>query len=139
MGFLKKLLGTDKAPKPGKVNAICDEDFETEVLRSDLPVVVDFWATWCMPCQVMSGLMSELAKEYAEKVNVFKMNVDQCRGTAGIFGIRSIPTVLFFKDGKPVDQVVGLLPKDELAKKFDAIFNLQDGTKARLSENDGVK
>jgi len=123
MGLLNKLFGSDKTPKPGKANAIFDEDFETDVLKSDLPVVVDFWATWCMPCQVMSGLMSELAKEYAEKVKVVKMDVDQCRGTAQTFGIRSIPTVIFFKNGKPVDQVTGLLPKDELAKKFDGLID----------------
>lgn len=118
MGFLKRLFGSDGAPKPGKVSAIYDDEFEIKVLKSDRPVVVDFWATWCRPCQVMSGLVNEVAKEYASRINVFKMNVDQCRATAQTFGIRSIPTVLFFCNGKPVDQVVGLIPKDELVKKF---------------------
>ena len=121
MGLLNRILKSKNEPKPGKVVALYDESFEDEVLKSDLPVVIDFWATWCMPCQVMGGLMSELAKEYSEQVKVFKMNVDQCRGTAQAFGIRSIPTVLFFKNGEAVDHVVGLMPKDELAKKFERV------------------
>ncbi|UCE20524.1 MAG: thioredoxin [Gemmatimonadota bacterium] len=113
-----------------------DDNFEAEVLKSDLPVVVDFWATWCRPCQVMSGLMSELAKEYAGRVNVYKMNVDQCRGTAQAFGIRSIPTVILFKSGAAVDRVVGLMPKDELAKKFDALCGLREGVKTSSSKTE---
>ena len=136
MGILNKLFGSGGPEKPGKVNAIFDEDYEMEVMKSDLPVVVDFWATWCMPCQVMGGLMSELAKEYAEKVKVFKMNVDQCRETAQSFGIRSIPTVIFFHHGKPVDQVVGLLPKDELMRKFDALYNVMEREKTSFTESE---
>jgi thioredoxin len=122
MGFLNKIFKSKSESRSGKVVPIHDDVFEDEVLKSDLPVVVDFWATWCMPCQVMGGLMSELAKEYSERVRVFKMNVDQCRGTAQAFGIRSIPTVIFFKNGKAVDHAVGLMPKDELAKKFERIL-----------------
>lgn len=139
MGILNKLFGSGGPPKPGKVNAIFDEDFEMEVLKSELPVVVDFWATWCMPCQVMGGLMSELAKEYAEKVKVFKMNVDQCRGTAQTFGIRSIPTVICFYDGKPIDQVVGLLPKDELAQRFERLCDLKGEAESSSPESEGYR
>lgn len=136
MGFLKRLFHSKGDAKPGKVNPLYDDTFEAEVLKSELPVVVDFWATWCMPCQVMSGLMSELAREYAGRVNVFKMNVDQCRGTSQAFGIRSIPTVIFLKGGKAVDQVTGLMPKDALAKKFDALCDLCEEPKTSSSETE---
>ena len=79
MGFMRNLLVARKRPKPGKVAAVFDDTFEDEVLKSHLPVVVYFWASWCMPCQVMSGLLNELAKEYANGVKVLKMNVDQNR------------------------------------------------------------
>lgn len=123
MGLLNRIFKSTSEPKPGKILAVCDGDFEAVVLKSERPVVVDFWASWCKPCQVMGGLMSELAQEYAGSVSVFKMNVDQCRGTAQAFGIRSIPTVVFLKDGKAVDQVTGLMPKDELAKKFESLID----------------
>ena len=122
MGLLNRILKSKSEPKPGKVIALYDENFEDEVLRGDLPVVVDFWATWCMPCQVMGGLMTELAKEYANRVKVFKMNVDQCRRTAQAFGIRSIPTVVFFSKGKAMDHVVGLVPKNDLVNKFEHLI-----------------
>ncbi len=122
MGFLRNLFGSSGKPKPGKVITVYDDTFEAEVLRNNLPVVVDFWASWCMPCQVMSGLMSELAKEYADKIKVAKMNVDQCMNTAQAFGICSIPTVIFFSNGKVVDQVVGLMPKGDLIRRFDRLI-----------------
>lgn len=136
MGFLKRLLGSDDTSKPGKVRPVYDDTFEAEVLKSDVPVVVDFWATWCMPCQVMSGLMSELARENAGQICVLKMNVDQCRVTAQAFGIRSIPTILFFHNGKPVDQVVGLMPKNELAKKFEQMCRLGEESKTSTSASE---
>jgi len=122
MGFLKNFLGSRKEVKPGRVVSVYDDTFEAEVLRSDLPVVVDFWASWCMPCQVMSGLMNELAKEYGGRIKVLKMNVDESRNTAAHFGIRSIPTVLFFRDGRKVGEIVGLLHKNDLALKFDRLL-----------------
>ena len=124
MRFLKNLFVARKKPKPGKVAAVFDNTFEDEVLKSHLPVVVDFWASWCMPCQVMSGLLNELAKEYANRVKVLKMNVDQNRSYPGQLQIRSIPTVFFFKDGSIVDKVVGVLPKSALTQKFDRLLKL---------------
>jgi thioredoxin 1 len=112
----------------GKVVAVHDDAFAAEVLKSEAPVVVDFWATWCMPCQVMGGLMSELTKECAGRIRVMKMNVEENRETAQRLSIRSIPTVLFFKEGRPVDQVVGLMPKNDLAEKFERLLSANEDT-----------
>jgi thioredoxin 1 len=100
---------------------LTDENFEEEVLKSDTPVVVDFWAPWCGPCRVLGPVIEELADDFKGQVKVGKLNVDDSPKTAQQFSIRSIPTVLFINDGKVVDSVVGSLPKPALAEKFTAL------------------
>lgn len=101
---------------------LTDENFEAEVLKSDTPVVVDFWAPWCGPCRVLGPVIEELADDFKGQVKVGKLNVDDSPKTAQQFSIRSIPTVLFINDGKVVDGVVGALPKPALAEKFTALM-----------------
>lgn len=95
-----------------------DSNFLEEVIRSDSPVVVDFWAPWCGPCRVVSPIIEELSTEYAGKVKVGKMNVDENQ-TAGQYGIMSIPSVLIFKNGQPVKTMVGAQSKDSYKKSID--------------------
>ena len=98
-----------------------DDNFESEVLHSDQPVLVDFWATWCGPCRTIAPTIEEIASDYDGKAKVVKLDVDSNPQTAMKYGIRSIPSLLFFKDGKPVDQMVGVVPKKVLAEKLDAL------------------
>ncbi len=99
--------------------AVGDKDFIQEVLESDTPVLVDFWADWCAPCKMVAPLIDELAEEYDGKIKFTKVDVDDNPQTAMQYGIRSIPTLLFFKGGAPVDQVVGVVPKAALKKRLD--------------------
>jgi len=92
-------------------HVVTDESFETDVEKANGLTVVDFWATWCAPCRMIAPILDQLATEYAGKVKVTKLDVDQNVRTATRFNVRSIPTLLFFKDGKPVDQIVGAVPK----------------------------
>ena len=98
---------------------ITDATFEQEVIKSDTPVVVDFWAEWCGPCKMIAPLVEELAGEYEGKVKFTKLDVDSNRQTPMQFGVRGIPTLLIFNDGKPVGQVVGAVPKTMLKEKVD--------------------
>ena len=98
---------------------ITDATFEEEVVKSDTPVVVDFWAEWCGPCKMIAPLVEELAEEYDGKVKFTKLDVDSNPQTPMQFGIRGIPTLLIFNDGKPVGQVVGAVPKSMLKKRVD--------------------
>ncbi|MBW2568488.1 MAG: thioredoxin [Deltaproteobacteria bacterium] len=93
---------------------IDDDVFDTEVLQADKPVVVDFWAPWCGPCKAMGPLMEEVAGTFNDKVKFIKCNVDSNPVTPGKFSIRSIPTLIFFKDGKVFDQVVGMVAKSKI-------------------------
>jgi len=95
-----------------------ETEFNEEVLKSELPVLVDFWAPWCAPCQMVSPIVEELAKDYEEKLKVYKMNVDEVPSVAQQYNIMSIPTLAIFKDGKVVDEIVGALPKSEIEKKI---------------------
>ncbi len=105
--------------KPVEVN---DDTFEAEVVNADIPVVVDFWAVWCGPCRMIAPVVEELAEEYDGKVKFSKLNVDDSPGVSMQYGIRSIPTLLVFKNGKPVDQIVGAVPKREVQKRVDAVL-----------------
>ena len=98
-----------------------DANFDAEVLQTDQPVLVDFWATWCGPCRTIAPTIEEIASEYDGKAKVVKLDVDSNPQTAMKYGIRSIPSLLFFKGGKPVDQMVGVVPKNVLADKLDAL------------------
>jgi thioredoxin 1 len=95
-----------------------DSTFETEVLKSDVPVLVDFWAVWCGPCKAIAPTVEELAKQYKGKVKVAKMDVDQHQNVPQQYGIRSIPTLLVFKGGRVVDTIVGAVPKAKLEESL---------------------
>ncbi|HEX6250176.1 MAG TPA: thioredoxin [Gemmatimonadaceae bacterium] len=97
---------------------VTDADFETEIEQYDGLAVVDFWATWCAPCRLIAPALDQLAQEYAGKAKVAKLDVDTNIKTATRFNVRSIPTILFFKGGKIVDQVIGAVPKPQLDMKF---------------------
>ena len=111
-----------KGEEMGKPTAVTDATFEAEVLQSDVPVMIDFWADWCAPCKMVAPVVEELAGDYDGKIKVAKVDVDANPEIAGKYGIRSIPTMLFFKDGKPVNQVVGAVPKQVLQERLDAIL-----------------
>jgi thioredoxin 1 len=106
-----------------KATPVSDAEFTKEVVESTLPVVVDFWATWCGPCQVMSPIVDTIAGEYEGKIKVFKMNVDENPATPAKYGIRGIPTLILFNKGEVVDRAIGAQPKanvDNLIKKVVA-------------------
>ena len=98
-----------------------DSNFEEEVLKSDKPCLVDFWAKWCGPCRMVGPIVEEIASEYAEKLKVGKLNVDQNGQTAAKYGIMSIPSLLIFDQGKVVEQIVGAAPKKQFVEKIDKI------------------
>ena len=102
-----------------KPTDVTDGTFETEVLKSDKPVLVDFWAPWCGPCRMVAPVVEELAEEYGGKVKFLRLNTDDNLNTASTYGIRSIPTLLMFKGGQPVDQIIGFRPKGDLKRVID--------------------
>lgn len=103
-----------------KVVQLSDETFDAEVLKSDLPVLIDFWAVWCSPCRMIAPIVSELSVTYEGKLKVAKVDVDNCQRIAAQYQIRSIPTLLLFKGGKVVNQIVGAVPKAKVVAAVDA-------------------
>ncbi len=102
-----------------KAITITDENFDQEVLRSDKPVLIDFWATWCGPCKMIAPIVEELVDEYEGKAKIGKLDVDNNQQTAIKFGVRSIPTILIFKDGKLKDTIIGAVPKVQIVHKLN--------------------
>ena len=101
---------------------LTDAVFEQEVVKCAIPVMVDFWAPWCGPCRMIAPLIEELAKEYAGKIKVCKLNTDECPDSASTYRISAIPTILLFKGGKVVHELVGLQPKEELKRRLDSLI-----------------
>jgi thioredoxin 1 len=99
--------------------AVTDASFEQDVLKSDVPVLVDFWAPWCGPCRMVAPIVDEIAKEYEGRIKVFKLNTDENPNIASQYGIRSIPTMMLFNKGEKVDTVVGAVPKTALSRTID--------------------
>lgn len=102
--------------------ALSDQNFQSEVLQNDTPVLVDFWAPWCGPCKIVGPIVEELAGEYQGKLKVGKLNVDENPQSAGNYGVMSIPTLMIFKGGQPVKTMVGAQGKDVLKKNIDEIL-----------------
>jgi len=105
-----------------KTIQITDDTFEAEVIQSDKPVVVDFWATWCGPCKMIEPVLEELADEMGDKVKIARLDVDANNKTAGKYNIMSIPSLLFFRNGEVVDQVVGAVPKSQLVARLEKVL-----------------
>src|SRR5574340_687534 len=97
---------------------ITDENFDNEVIKSNQPVLIDFWATWCGPCRMVSPIVEELAGEYSGKIKIGKLDVDENQKTSIQYGVRSIPTLLIFKDGKVKDTIIGAVPKNHIVQRL---------------------
>ncbi len=102
---------------------VSESTWDDEVMNSELPVLVDFWAEWCGPCKMIAPAVHDLAVEYGRKLNVAKVDVDNAPNIAMKYGVRSIPALIFFKEGKPVDQIIGAVPKGALKKKIDSVLD----------------
>ena len=107
----------------GKTLDIDEANFEDKVLKSGIPVLVDFWAEWCVPCRMVAPVVEELAEEYAGRISFGKVNVDQNPKIASQYGIMSIPTLLLFKEGQPVDHMVGFRPKAQMKESLEDALN----------------
>ncbi len=106
-----------------KIVTITNDNFESEVINSDKPVLIDFWAIWCGPCKVIHPIVEEIAAEYKGKLKVGKCDVDANQQIALNYGIRSIPTLLIFNDGKVVEQIIGAVPKQHVISKLESVLN----------------
>jgi thioredoxin 1 len=116
MGFADRFK---KKTTPGKPERVDDQTFESEVLAAEGPVLVDFWATWCAPCRVVGGLLEEIGPDYAGRMRLLKLNVEESPATAQRYNVSSIPTMIIFKKGKPVDRIVGALPLNPLRQRIE--------------------
>lgn len=103
------------------LHVINDADFEQQILKANVPALVDFWAAWCGPCRAVGPVVEELATEYAGRVKVAKLNVDDNKETPARYGVRGIPTLILFKDGQVVDQIVGAVPKGKIKELLDKV------------------
>ena len=99
---------------------LTDVNFENEVIKSDKPVLIDFWAVWCGPCKIIAPVVEELASEYEGKIKVGKLDVDENQQSSIKYGVRSIPTLLIFKDGKVKDTIIGAVPKSQIVQKLNS-------------------
>ena len=105
----------------GALLHVTDADFDQQILKSEVPALVDFWAAWCGPCRTVGPVVEELAGEYKDKVKVAKLNVDDNKQTPSKYGVKGIPTLILFKDGKVVDQIVGAVPKNKIKDMLDKV------------------
>jgi len=101
---------------------ITDDNFEEEVLKSDKPVLIDFWATWCGPCRTIAPIVEEMAVEYEDKAKIGKLDVDSNQQTSIKYGVRSIPTLLLFKNGELKETIIGAVPKAHLVEKLESVL-----------------
>lgn len=115
--FYKNKLGCRMKPI-----TITDSNFEEEVIKSNLPVLIDFWAVWCGPCKAIAPIVEEIAAEYDGKVKVGKLDVDQNNNSAIKYGVRSIPTLLIFKEGKLINTIIGRVPKSQIVEALNAVL-----------------
>jgi len=120
--------GAKQAPRIGdqvtmaEIVDVTDQNFEAEILNSDKPVIIDFWAEWCAPCKQIAPMIQDLAEQYGDRVKIAKMDIDSNPGTPGKYGIRSIPTILSFKDGQVVDQLQGSRPKADFEAAIEKLL-----------------
>jgi thioredoxin len=114
--LLIKKISKDKM----KPITLTDDNFENEVIKSDKPVLIDFWAVWCGPCKIIAPVVEELASEYEGKIKVGKLDVDENQQSSIKYGVRSIPTLLIFKDGKVKDTIIGAVPKSQIVQKLNS-------------------
>ena len=122
MGVLGRLFGGE--PTPGRPRPTVQATFDEDVLSATRPVVVDFWAKWCAPCQVTGGLLDEVGPEYSGRIDFYKLDIDQSPEIATQYGVRSIPTLVFFHNGSVVNRVVGVKPLNALTEAFDRLASL---------------
>ncbi|MEE8299048.1 MAG: thioredoxin [Thermodesulfobacteriota bacterium] len=108
-----------------KTIVLNDDNFESEVLNSEIPVLVDFWAEWCGPCRALAPVIEEIAEDYGSELKVGKLNVDENHGAPSAYDVRSIPTLIVFKDGAVLDRIVGALPKNQITDLVDSVVELR--------------